>query len=92
MDRLGMIAWHVYEQEEDIFELDSVLDSDKAMRALWARFMALHRNQFIINYMEGTRKFIKENWPIIHRAAGFAALRIWLLVCHFPYNWSDTLD
>ena len=32
------MMWYVREQEEDIFELDNVLDADKAMRALWTRF------------------------------------------------------
>lgn len=70
----------MYEQEEDIYELDSVLDADKAMRALWTRFISLHRREFIASYGEATRKFITDNWQVIHRAAGFAALRIWLLV------------
>ena len=79
-DALGLMTWYVREQEEDIFELDNVLDADKAMRALWTRFVAMHRREFIANYAEGVRLFVDESWQIIHRAAGFSALRVWLLV------------
>lgn len=37
------------------------------------------------NHYAGTMSFVDEYWRIIHRAAGWAALRTWLLVdtCHF---------
>lgn len=86
-EKLGILAWHVSEQEEDFFELNSILDADKAIRALWARFIALHRRDFRQDFNEDTRMFINDNWLLIHKAAGFAALRVWLLVgsvdCHY---------
>jgi hypothetical protein len=36
--------------------------------------------QFLADYYKGTVAFIDEYWRIIHRAAGWAALRTWLLV------------
>jgi hypothetical protein len=36
--------------------------------------------KFIANYYFGTTAFIDEYWRMIHRAAGWAALRAWLLV------------
>lgn len=44
--------------------------------------MLLHpfRKEFIEDYKKGTQAFITEYWRIIHRAAGFSALRVWLLV------------
>ena len=45
-------------------------------------FMTLSsRNKFVANFFNGTKSFIKENWRMIHQAAGLAALRTWLLVC-----------
>jgi hypothetical protein len=36
--------------------------------------------KFLANYCQGTVAFINEYWRMIHRAAGWAALRAWLLV------------
>ncbi|THH09574.1 hypothetical protein EW145_g1928 [Phellinidium pouzarii] len=75
----GLMSWYVLDKEEDIFELDNVRDEDKVMRALWGRWILLNRNTFIADYERGVRMFIDEYWRMIHRAAGFSALRIWLL-------------
>jgi hypothetical protein len=36
--------------------------------------------EFIADYYQGTMAFIDDNWRMIHRAAGWAALRTFLLV------------
>lgn len=38
------------------------------------------RNKFISNYYKGAIAFVDEYWKIIHRAAGWDALRYWLFV------------
>jgi len=38
------------------------------------------RNEFISNYHQGTLAFVDYYWRMIHRAAGWDALRFWLLV------------
>ena len=43
-------------------------------------FFVVERNKFISNYYKGVIAFVNENWKIIHRAAGWDALRYWLLV------------
>ena len=44
--------------------------------------------KFIANYCQGTVAFIDEYWRMIHRAAGWAALRAWLLVSYnIASNW-----
>jgi len=43
----------------------------------------MHRNQFISDYLRGTIAFVDHYWRIIHKAAGWEALRYWLLV-RFP--------
>jgi hypothetical protein len=37
--------------------------------------------EFLADYYQGIVTFIDENWRMIHRAAGWAALRTLLLVC-----------
>lgn len=48
--------------------------------------LVLDRNKFIANYFKGMIAFVDEYWKMIHRAAGWDALRYWLLVsrnfCH----------
>lgn len=39
-----------------------------------------NRNKFIANYYKGTIAFVDAYWRMIHRAAGWDALRYWLLV------------
>lgn len=41
----------------------------------------INRNRFIKDYYKGTKAFIDFYWKMIHRAAGWDALRYWLLVC-----------
>ena len=43
-------------------------------------FFGFKRNKFIANYYKGMIAFVDEYWKIIHRAAGWDALRYWLLV------------
>ncbi|KAG1741498.1 uncharacterized protein EDB91DRAFT_1130770 [Suillus paluster] len=80
LDKFGVLAWVILDREEEIFEIDDVRDEDKVMQALWLRWIFLNRNKFVANFFEGTRSFIKDNWRMIHLAAGLAALRTWLLV------------
>jgi hypothetical protein len=42
-----------------------------------------YRNRFIADYYKGTIAFVDKYWLMIHRAAGWDALRYWLLVCIF---------
>ncbi|KAL0071187.1 hypothetical protein AAF712_001751 [Marasmius tenuissimus] len=80
MDQFGVLAWAVLDREEEIFEVDDIRDECKVMHALWARWIFLNRNVFIRNYVEGVQSFIDEYWKIIQRAAGWEALRYWLLL------------
>ncbi|KII91251.1 hypothetical protein PLICRDRAFT_51427 [Plicaturopsis crispa FD-325 SS-3] len=80
LEPFGVLAWSVVDKEEEIFEVDDVRDEDKVMQALWARWIMLNRNLFVSNYYRGTLAFVDEYWRIIHRAAGWGALRVWLLM------------
>ncbi|KAG1779412.1 hypothetical protein EV702DRAFT_1087975 [Suillus placidus] len=80
LDKFGVLAWVILDREEEIFEIDDVRDEDKVMQALWFRWIFLNRNKFVAEFFEGTKTFINDNWQMIDRAAGVAALRTWLLV------------
>ncbi|KAF9818030.1 hypothetical protein IEO21_02991 [Rhodonia placenta] len=71
LDRFGVMAWAITDREEDLFELDDVRDEDKVILALWNRWIMLNR---------GVIDFVDEYWFMIHRAAGWDALRAFLLV------------
>ncbi|TFK49344.1 hypothetical protein OE88DRAFT_1736974 [Heliocybe sulcata] len=80
MDRFGIMSWFIIDKEEEMFELDDVRDEDKVMMALWARWILLNRNEFIRDYFQGTLAFVDEYWEMIKLAAGWSALRVWLLM------------
>ncbi|KAG0707919.1 hypothetical protein DFH29DRAFT_994550 [Suillus ampliporus] len=91
LDKFGVLAWVILDREEEIFEIDDVRDEDKVMQALWFRWIFLNRNKFVADFLKGTRMFIKDNWRMIHLAAGLAALRTWLLVLNIN-NFLATPD
>ncbi|KAJ2936560.1 hypothetical protein H1R20_g533, partial [Candolleomyces eurysporus] len=80
MEPFGVLDWAVLDREEEIFESDEVKDEYKVMHALWGRWILLNRTKFIANYRKGVKAFVDDYWKIIHRAAGWDALRYWLLL------------
>ncbi|KAJ7733745.1 hypothetical protein DFH07DRAFT_967879 [Mycena maculata] len=80
MEPYGALAWSVLDREEEIFESDDIPDEHKVMHALWARWIFFKRNFFVANYVEGILYFIKDYWKMIRLAAGWDALRYWLLL------------
>ncbi|KAH6909471.1 hypothetical protein BKA70DRAFT_1102610 [Coprinopsis sp. MPI-PUGE-AT-0042] len=80
LDDFGLLAWAVLDKEEEIFESDDVKDEHKVMLALWGRWIMLNRTDFITDYPKGVRHFIDQYWKMIHRAAGWDALRYLLLL------------
>ncbi|KAF8521757.1 hypothetical protein BU17DRAFT_64744 [Hysterangium stoloniferum] len=80
LEAFGHRNWFVLDKEEEIFELTDVLDEDKVVCALWGRWILLNRSFFIANYIAGVEAFVDEYWLVIHQAAGWGALRAWLLV------------
>ncbi|KAF8804635.1 hypothetical protein BYT27DRAFT_7107484 [Phlegmacium glaucopus] len=80
LDQFGVLDWEILDREEEIYESDDVKEEYKVMHALWARWIMLNRNKFIANYFKGMIAFVDEYWKIIHRAAGWDALRYWSLM------------
>ncbi|KAG7446898.1 uncharacterized protein BT62DRAFT_993784 [Guyanagaster necrorhizus] len=79
MRPFGVLAWTVIEREDEIFDSDDIKDEHKVMHALWARWILLNRSKFIANYCRGITEFVDQYWLMIHKAAGWKALRFWLM-------------
>ncbi|OSD08809.1 hypothetical protein PYCCODRAFT_1357242 [Trametes coccinea BRFM310] len=81
LEEFGIMSWAVVDREEELFEMDDVRDEDKVMLALWNRWIMLNKTRFIFDqYDKGVRAFIDQYWQLIHRAAGWRALRAFLMM------------
>ncbi|KXN91808.1 hypothetical protein AN958_11958 [Leucoagaricus sp. SymC.cos] len=80
MEPFGVLSWDIIEREEEIYESDDVKVEYKVMHALWMRWMMLNRTVFMQNYYKGTMAFIDAYWRMIHQAAGWKAMRYWLII------------
>ncbi|TFK86659.1 hypothetical protein K466DRAFT_587037 [Polyporus arcularius HHB13444] len=79
-EEFGIMAWAVVDREEELFEMEDLRDEDKVVLALWNRWIMLNRASFIFkDYFEGVKLFIKRYWQVIHQAAGWRALREFLI-------------
>lgn len=80
LEPFGVLAWDVLDREDEIFDSDNVQDEYKVIFALWGRWIILNRNTFVADYYKGTINFVNTYWRMIHRAAGWEALRYWLIM------------
>ncbi|KAI0746566.1 hypothetical protein C8Q80DRAFT_1235341 [Daedaleopsis nitida] len=81
MDELGLMSWAIIDREEEMYEWDEVPEEDRVVLALWNRWIMLKRSSFIFeDYFSGVKQFIDKYWEIIHKAAGWRALRSFLIM------------
>ncbi|KAJ6586846.1 hypothetical protein DFH09DRAFT_910395 [Mycena vulgaris] len=80
MEPYGILAWAILDREEEILESDDIPDEHKVMHALWARWVTLKRNLLVAHFYNGIKQFVDDYWKMIRLAAGWEALRYWLLV------------
>ncbi|TCD68854.1 hypothetical protein EIP91_009568 [Steccherinum ochraceum] len=81
LEGFGVLSWMITDRDEEIYELDDVRDEDKTMLALWNRWIFLNRRKFIYEgHFVGATAFIVDYWKTIHQAAGWRALRSFLLM------------
>lgn len=81
LEEFGVLSWMVIDRDEELFELEDMSDEDKVILALWNRWIMLNRNMFVFKgYVKGVGDFLDKNWQMVHRAAGWRALRTFLLV------------
>ncbi|KAI0684212.1 hypothetical protein BC835DRAFT_650719 [Cytidiella melzeri] len=81
LEPFGVMAWAIIHTEDETFEQEDLPDKDKVMLALWNRWIMLNRDAFVFGdrYVQVTN-FLDEYYVMIHRAAGWDALRQFLLV------------
>ncbi|KAI0084749.1 hypothetical protein BDY19DRAFT_1060135 [Irpex rosettiformis] len=80
MDPFGVLAWSITQREEEIFEHEDISDEDKVMLALWNRWILLNKEAFVFgDRYKQILVFLQEYYIMIHRAAGWNALRWFLL-------------
>ncbi|KAH8102273.1 hypothetical protein BXZ70DRAFT_65019 [Cristinia sonorae] len=81
LEPFGVLSWMIVDREEEMYELDDMRDEDKVILALWNRWIFLNRRKFIFEgHAMGAAAFVDEYWEMIHRAAGWGALRAFLLM------------
>ncbi|KZT02913.1 uncharacterized protein LAESUDRAFT_386888 [Laetiporus sulphureus 93-53] len=81
LEPFGVLSWVIVDREEELFEMDDIRDENKVMMALWNKWIMLNRTEFIMEpYRDSIVKFVDQYWRMIHRAAGWAALRSFLLM------------
>ncbi|CCM01232.1 uncharacterized protein FIBRA_03280 [Fibroporia radiculosa] len=81
LEPFGVLSWAIVDREEELFETDEIPDGQKVVLALWNRWIMLNRGKFILDdYCKGVIEFVDQYWLMIHRAAGWAALRTFLVV------------
>jgi len=81
LEPFGILSWQIVDREEELFEIDDIRDEDKVILALWNRWIMLNRTAFILgDYCEKIKDFVDEYWRMIHRAAGWRALRGFLIM------------
>lgn len=80
MEPFGVLEWDILEREEEIYESDDIKVEYKVMHALWLRWIMLNRTEFMRSYYKGVIAFIDAYWRMIHQAAGWEAMRYWLLL------------
>ncbi|KAI0777180.1 hypothetical protein BD413DRAFT_514026 [Trametes elegans] len=91
LDEFGILSWAIVDREEELFEMGDVRDEDKVMLALWNRWIMLNKSAFIFDkYLNGIQKFLDRYWKVIHQAAGWRALRAFLLMMHANHYLSVT--
>ena len=52
--------------------------------------IGLLRNKLMSNYLKGVMAFVDDYWKMIHRAAGWDALRYWCWVRIYPPLMSNS--
>ncbi|KAI0264680.1 hypothetical protein BC834DRAFT_250486 [Gloeopeniophorella convolvens] len=80
MSDYGLTSWSILERDEELFEIDDMRDEEKALQALWNRWIFSKRRQFFLDPSGTVTQFIDAFKPTITETAGWKGLRVWLLL------------
>ncbi|KAI9458835.1 hypothetical protein BJY52DRAFT_397253 [Lactarius psammicola] len=76
----GLTSWSLIERDEELFEIDDVRDEEKAMQALWNRWIFFERRRYLLDPKKTTIEFVGKFLAIITKTAGWKGMRVWLLL------------
>ncbi|KAF8273700.1 hypothetical protein EI94DRAFT_1782910 [Lactarius quietus] len=76
----GLTSWSLFERDEELFEIDDVRDEEKAMQALWNRWIFFERRRFLLDPKKTTMGFVQKFIEVIMKTAGWKGMRVWLLL------------
>ncbi|KAL4251973.1 hypothetical protein ABKN59_005797 [Abortiporus biennis] len=81
LEEYGVLGWQIIDREDRIFEMNDLHDEDKMILALWNRWVFLNRLKFVTEgYANGVKAFIEVYYLMIHKTAGWDALRAFILM------------
>lgn len=76
----GLTSWSLLERDEELFEIDDVRDEEKAMQALWNRWIFSERRRYLLDPKKTIIEFVEKFLAIIKKTAGWKGMRVWLLL------------
>ncbi|KAH9057994.1 hypothetical protein EDB83DRAFT_1044072 [Lactarius deliciosus] len=76
----GLTSWSLIERDEELFEIDDVRDEEKAMQALWNRWIFFERRRYLLDPKKNTIAFVDKFLAVIMKTAGWKGMRVWLLL------------
>ncbi|KAN0111730.1 hypothetical protein V8E52_008291 [Russula decolorans] len=80
ISKYGLTSWSLLERDEELFEIDDVRDEEKAMQALWNRWIFFERRHYLLDPRQTVIEYLEAYKCIIMEAAGWKGVRVWLLL------------
>ncbi|KAH9968247.1 hypothetical protein BC827DRAFT_487818 [Russula dissimulans] len=80
MSDYGLTSWSLLERDEELFEIDDIRDEEKAMQALWNRWIVSRRRGYLLDPCKSVVEFVDTFHPTIVETAGWKGVRVWLLL------------
>ncbi|KAI9511272.1 hypothetical protein F5148DRAFT_1280967 [Russula earlei] len=80
MSDYGLTSWSLLERDEELFEIDDIRDEEKAMQALWNRWIFFKRRSYLLDHCKSVIEFVKTFHTTIMETAGWKGMRVWLLL------------
>ncbi|KAH9990944.1 hypothetical protein BJV74DRAFT_836416 [Russula compacta] len=80
MSEYGLTSWSLLERDEELFEIDDIRDEEKAMQALWNRWIFFNRRRYLLDPRKMVVEFVESSQHTIMETAGWKGVRVWLLL------------
>lgn len=80
ISKYGLTSWSLLERDEELFEIDDVRDEEKAMQALWNRWIFFKRRHYLHDPRKAVIEYLEAFKSPIMKTAGWKGVRVWLLL------------